>query len=374
MIYKNIQILRFIAAFLVVLHHTLPPNVHPAHYANIPAWITEISVYGFAGVDIFFVISGFIMAETTRPMRPGAGTASSFVFRRFLRIYSGYWPAFLLVLFLSVWLGIFNGPEISRWKSFLLLPQEFYLLNVSWTLTYELYFYLLIGAMLCFTRKQAVPVFLALLASFVMIVAVQFNLGVYRSATPRENNFLLNVFLTSPLIIEFIVGFLLSEWIQRKPRQSIAAWSIFTAIALCASIWAQKYGGFLGVGMAAFLYYPERVMLFGSASVGLVALAALLPSSGSPLSRFFCRLGDASYALYLLHIPLMVILYGLLFPKIPGLLWIGGGKLSLLVYLVSVVVCSLLYFKFIENPLHKISRKASDRLLRSAESSKKCTV
>ena len=177
MIYKNIQILRFIAAFLVVLHHTLPPNVHPAHYANIPAWITEISVYGFAGVDIFFVISGFIMAETTRSMQPGASTASGFVFRRFLRIYSGYWPAFLLVLFLSIWLGIFNGPEISRWKSFLLLPQEFYLLNVSWTLTYELYFYLLIGAMLCFTRKQAVPVFLALLLAFVVIVAVQFNLG-----------------------------------------------------------------------------------------------------------------------------------------------------------------------------------------------------
>ncbi|MFG0784933.1 acyltransferase family protein [Delftia tsuruhatensis] len=374
MIYKNIQILRFIAAFLVVLHHTLPPNVHPAHYANIPAWITEISVYGFAGVDIFFVISGFIMAETTRSMQPGASTASGFVFRRFLRIYSGYWPAFLLVLFLSIWLGIFNAPEISRWKSFLLLPQEFYLLNVSWTLTYELYFYLLIGAMLCFTRKQAVPVFLALLLAFVVIVAVQFNLGVYRSATPRENNFLLNVFLTSPLIIEFIAGFLLSEWIHRKPGQSIAAWSLFTAVALCASIWMQKYGGLMGVGMAAFLYYPERVMLFGSASLGLVALAALLPSSGSLLSRFFCKLGDASYALYLLHIPLLVILYGLLFPKIPGLLWIGGGKLSLLVYLVSVVICSLLYFKFIENPLHKISRRASGMWLRSAESSRTYTV
>lgn len=105
-----------------------------------------------------------------------------------------------------------------------------------------------------------------------------------------------------------------------------------------------------------------------------MALAALLPSSGSLLSRFFCKLGDASYALYLLHIPLLVILYGLLFPKIPGLLWIGGGKLSLLVYLVSVVICSLLYFKFIENPLHKISRRASSMGLRSAESSRTCTV
>ena len=267
------------------------------------------------------------------------------------------------MLFLSIWLGIFNGPEISRLGSFLLLPQEHYLLNVSWTLTYELYFYLLIGAMLCFTRKQAVPVFLGLLAAFVAVVSVQYGMGVYRSATPRENSFIWNVFLTSPLIIEFIAGFLLSEWLARRPRQSIWAWSVFTAAALGASIWTQKYGGLAGVGMAAFLYYPERVLLFGSTSVGLVALAVLLPSSRGFWGRLFCRLGDASYALYLIHIPLLVILYGLLFPKIPGLLWIGGGKLSLAIYLAVTVAISLAYFQWIENPLHKISRRIAEKML-----------
>lgn len=366
MIYKNIQILRFIAAFLVVLHHTLPPNVHPLHYATIPSWITELSRYGFAGVDIFFVISGFIMAETTRQLQPGMTTALNFVFRRYLRIYSGYWPVFILTLFISIWLGMFNGPEISRLQSFLLLPQEYYLLNVSWTLAYELYFYLLVGIILFFTRKQATPVFIALLAAFIAIVTLQYMQGVYRSAVPRENVFIWNVFVTSPLVIEFIAGFLLSELISKKPKQSILAWSFFTAITLFASIWTQKYGGLVGVGMAAFSYYPERVLFFGSAALGLVALAAFLPSPKNIWGNYLCRLGDASYGLYLLHIPMLVILYGLLFPKIPGLLWIGGGKASLTVYLVTTVGFSLIYFKYIENPLHRISRKISETIFTSA--------
>ena len=369
MIYRNIQILRFIAAFLVVLHHTLPPNVHPLHYAKIPAWLTELSCYGFAGVDIFFVISGFIMAETTRQLQPGIITALNFVLRRYLRIYSAYWPIFMLMLFLSIWLGIFNGPEINHLGSFLLLPQEYYLLSVSWTLTYELYFYLLVGTILCFTRKQAVPVFIALLAFFVAIVTVQYVQGIYRATTPRENIFIWNVFITSPLVIEFIAGFLLSGLISKKPRQSVLAWSFFTAIALFASIWTQKYGELLDVGMAAFSYYPERVILFGSASLGLVALAAILPSPKGILGSYLSRLGDASYGLYLLHVPMLVVLYGLLFPKIPGLLWVGGGKLSLFVYLVTTVGVSLVYFTYIEQPLHRISRRIPEKIFTAAPQS-----
>lgn len=357
MIIQNIQILRFFAAFLVVLHHTLPPNIHPAHYAKIPAFITEISLYGFAGVDIFFVISGFIMAQTTRNISPGPQAAGSFVMRRFWRIYSGYWPAFFLTLGLSIWLGIFQGPEISRLGSFLLWPQEYYLLNVSWTLSYELYFYLLIGLVLLISRKWAWAILAALFLSLAMYVIGGFAHGLYLPERYQSLSFIFQVFLTSPLILEFFAGFLLSEFLHRYPRQPVHWWLLATVMAIAASVYYQKYGGLQGVGMAAFLYYPQRVLFFGTASVGLVAVAALAPSGRGVFGALLHRLGDASYALYLLHIPLLVILYGLLFPRIPGLLWWSGGKLALLSYLLLAVLASWAYFKWVETPLNRLGRR-----------------
>lgn len=353
----NIQALRFVAAFLVVMHHTLPPNIHPAHYASIPAWFTEISRYGFAGVDIFFVISGFIMAQTTRGLQPGLTSGMRFTLRRFLRIYTGYWPAFFLTLGLSIWLGIFQGPEISRLGSFLLLPQQHYLLNVSWTLSYELYFYLLVGLVLCLTRRHAALVMGLLFVALAVFVLLAHRAGMYLPQHYDGLAFLPQVFLTSPLVLEFLAGFLLSEYLHRFPRQPVLPWLLLTLCAIAASVWYQKWGGLQGVGMAAFLYYPERVLCFGTASLGLVALAAILPAGRHWLLRGMQRLGDASYALYLLHIPLLVILYGLWFPKIPGLLWIAGGKLSLLSYLLLCIAAAWLYHRWIERPLHRWTQR-----------------
>jgi len=226
----------------------------------------------------------------------------------------------------------------------------------------------LVGIVLLFTRKQANWVFITLLVAFITIVFIQYIQGVYRSNLPKQIDFIWNTFVTSPLIIEFIVGFLLSESIFKKPKQSILAWSLFTISMLFVSIWVQKYGGLIGVGMAAFLYYPERVIFFGSTALGLVALAALVPSPKNIFGDYLCLLGDASYGLYLLHIPTLVILYGLLFPKINGLLWFGGGKLSLAVYLAATVGFSIIYFKLIEYPLHRISRKISEAIFSSEKS------
>ncbi|WP_169457909.1 acyltransferase family protein [Ottowia thiooxydans] len=360
LVIKNIQSLRFVAAFLVLIHHTLPPNVHPAHYARIPHFFTELSLYGFAGVDIFFVISGFIMAQTARQSPGGLHAGSEFIARRFLRIYTGYWPAFFLVLFLSVWLGVFQEPEISRLGSFFLLPQEKYLLNVAWTLTYELLFYLLIGVILCFTSRRAMAVIAGLFVLLALYVLVQHQRGFYVPGSNRWD-LVLDTFLTSPLILEFMAGYLLNGLLHRFPRQRLLFWLPFALLMTGLSVWVQKWGGLEGVGMAAYLYYPERALLFGSAALGWVAVAAIAPEGRSWFLRLTQKLGDASYALYLLHIPLLVILYGVLFPRLGPLLWVGGGKLSLLVYIGTCLVMSWVYFRLVEIPLHQWSRRLVTR-------------
>ena len=110
-------------------------------------------------------------------------------------------------------------------------------------------------------------------------------------------------------------------------------------------------------------------MLVRRASLGVVALPPILPSPKRIQDSYLTKLGDASYGLDLLHVPMLVVLYGLLFPKIPGLLWVGGGKLSLFVYLVTTVGVSLVYFTYIEQPLHRISRRIPERIFTAAPQS-----
>jgi peptidoglycan/LPS O-acetylase OafA/YrhL len=129
----NIQCLRLVAAALVLLYHT-------------EAWIRLDSGFaaplfafgqaaGFAGVDVFFVISGFIMAHTTLAAQGGVA-AGEFARRRAARIYSGYWPFFALTLVVFAWARPEHFAESDLWKSFWLWPQPLNrnLLELSWTL------------------------------------------------------------------------------------------------------------------------------------------------------------------------------------------------------------------------------------------------
>lgn len=123
----GLQYLRGLAAFLVVLHHTIEMNP-----MGLPEWTRFI---GEIGVDIFFVLSGFIMVYTAFP----AGEALSplrFIKKRAQRIYPLYWMCFLLiVLIMSLGYLSNNGiPLESVISSFFLLPSEERVIFVAWTL------------------------------------------------------------------------------------------------------------------------------------------------------------------------------------------------------------------------------------------------
>ena len=94
------------------------------------------------------LISGFIMFHTTRESSGGA-EAWKFVRRRLARIFSGYWPFFILAAAVFAWARPEHFAAANLVKSFLLWPAPLdqVLLDVSWTLSYEMYFYLAFGAM-----------------------------------------------------------------------------------------------------------------------------------------------------------------------------------------------------------------------------------
>ncbi|MEG8039988.1 acyltransferase [Sphingomonas sp. LR60] len=156
--FDNIQYLRAVAALMVVFHHARNP---------LAGGFNPLLGYtiGEAGVDIFFVISGFIML--TIGVKEQVGT---FISRRLVRIYPLYWIACFLTLFVLIASkkeNLFVGHVI---KSFLLIPyynpihggEIWPILVPGWTLSYELFFYGIFAIGLVAKKPLIVPLFLLL--------------------------------------------------------------------------------------------------------------------------------------------------------------------------------------------------------------------
>ena len=209
----NVQFLRFIAAALVVLYHA---DSHLRSTGASPgALFSFAEAVGFAGVDIFFVISGFIMAHTTAG-DAGPSDASAFARRRIARIYSGYWPFFLLALGRFGWLAPERLSEASLVRSAILWPANVLLIAVSWTLVFEMVFYLLYSLLILLPTRQRNHVTVLLLLGFVAWATyAQFVRGAYRPGA-LETITLAEYYLLSPYTIEFLAGALLARGLATR--------------------------------------------------------------------------------------------------------------------------------------------------------------
>jgi exopolysaccharide production protein ExoZ len=344
----NIQALRFVAAFWVVLYHAHAPLVPASAMPSLGHGWGAVAGMGFFGVDLFFVISGAVMAESTRQQGPQAH-GWRFLVRRLSRIYAGWWPFFLLYLLGQYLLGGLAGRELLG--SFLLvpLPQQQYLLSILWTLSLELYFYVVLAALLFLPRRQLRWALLAWGALVLAGVAWGLGQGLF-----SPQNFhavgLLHSFVLSPFVAEFVAGFLLCEWLRARPAQPWWAW---LAGGLCLLAAGVAYGSLVPLqaqGLAGWFHTPERVLFLGSAACGLVGAALLAPSIEGLTQAWLVRLGDASYALYLCHI-------GFLGAAYQAFAWLGVGASwrgpLFFATLAAVVAYSCLHHRWVELPLYR---------------------
>jgi peptidoglycan/LPS O-acetylase OafA/YrhL len=286
--YATVQMLRGIAASGVVLFHLLPfEQKYLAGASIVPAGL----VIGQAGVDIFFVISGFIVTITSEGRDGGAGPAIGFLRRRLLRIYPTYWVYFaLLAAVHALAPGLMNQHATappSLLDSFLLLPSASPpLLLVAWTLTFELYFYLVFAVLLwAVPRRRLGGVLLGWAA---VIVAVRLRLAPpYAPVTDL---------LFNPLNLEFIAGCLIALW---GPRGRTAPGAALVGIGIAGGVlFLWRFGM-----DAPFRDIWLRVAVMGGVSAAVLTGAVAWEVPGAtrvpgPLRR----LGDASYSLYLSHL------------------------------------------------------------------------
>ena len=284
----SIQCLRFAAAGLVVLTHTA----------------SGYFVYGAFGVDIFFVISGFIITHVMRQREAGP-----FLLDRLTRIYPLYW-LFLIPMTVVGW----DGDAMHLLSSVTLWPVvgEFRrsYLAVSWTLSFEMLFYL--AATLVLWRRHAFWVLMALYAF--AVVAQQFT-----------NNSVLG-FVGSPMIMEFLLGVV----IARLPRtQWRLGGAIAIVIALCVAFIATSPNfGFIEKMFDGGASWRWIAWGLPAASIVWGAMQFETMLTGR-LFKLAAVGGDASYALYLSH-PFFLLFaphnpYALLFLGTPVLLMLGIG-------------------------------------------------
>jgi exopolysaccharide production protein ExoZ len=334
----NIQILRAFAALAVAWRHML------MWFGTDPGW--GLLHVGRAGVDVFFVISGFIMFHTTQA---GARTTTQFWTDRVVRIAPLYWLMTLLIagLYLA---GLPAGDVQALDGNDVPLALAFVpnyrgdadwnpILATGWTLIFEMYFYFLFG-LTFFLRSQAralvlLTVFFIAFYAISQLVSLPF--------TPFR--------WSQPITLEFAAGGLLAL-LYRRPF-------VLPRLTAKAAGWGLIVAGVIAFFVVAYIFTDGtaeptalRTLVNGPPAVMVVAGALLLEKSGVVWnSPTLLLLGAASYSIYLGHLPVLQyasLLWADLSPAMPGLMPVFYAA----TYVAAVLLGLALYFS-VEKPVHK---------------------
>lgn len=268
---RSVQLLRAVAACAVVVLHAYPDPHSRLGNAG----------YGAFGVDLFFVISGFIIAQVAEGRSPG-----QFLRDRIFRIYPIWWIAVLPWLFMVPRGAQFVISSLTLWPIY---SGGYYVpvLKVGWTLSFELLFYA--GMTLALTTRALVPISLygLLLVASLATTSPLFH------------------FIGSPMALEFLMGVVLT----RLPRRAQLGWLVPAGIALVA-LTSPATGdpdatltGHFALQRAVEWGVPAAMIVWG--------VLTMEQWFTGPSFNFPVFLGDASYSIYLFH-PLFA--YGLTAP------------------------------------------------------------
>ena len=352
----NIQFLRFVAAMLVVLYHCA--SRLPANDSIFQGIFSVGEAVGFAGVDIFFVISGFIMAHTSA-RHSGAINSLDFARRRLARIFSGYWPFFILAIVFFAYFRPEHFAGADLLKSFLLWPQPLnhILLEITWTLSYELYFYLLFSLLILFFSPRN-RLGIVLLITVLLLVFNLYRHFVERGFSP-ENIYYLSFwsrFLTSPFLLEFFGGALAAWWIAKKPTGASLSWFVAGCLLFLSGGWINEslYSGLIEQGY----HILPRVLVYGlPACMILVGLARMEISGSQAPTRFSELTGGASYAIYLSHILILTLIWNSGFNQLVAA-WPANMMIAAYVLvMLSILGLSVLHYTYLEKPLHHLFKR-----------------
>jgi len=331
----RLQVLRLVAAGLVLFGHARHET--PGEAGQFLLFFN--SNFFAAGVDIFFVLSGFIMYRVSHASFGADGASAQFVRRRLMRIVPVYWIC-TTAMVAAMWSfsAHVDHSSIDGWHvlaSYLFFPmlnpygQPYPALNLGWTLNFEMFFYGIFALGLALPRRSG----LALVFGFIVAMA-GWGLMLAPSSLPWG-------FWASPIVLEFLFGIALAQAHLAGWR-----WSPRTCAVVAGLGVLLLYAGSLLGGSGPF--WPWRFFFIGVPALLICASMALAaaPMSNGILQHALVLGGDASYALYLTH-PFTLTVLGMLLGK---LAWVGPW-LHLALALLTCLAVGVLFHMLIERPL-----------------------
>jgi len=289
---ESIQALRGLAAILVMLfHYGISLNLNPENKLAI------LLSHGWSGVDMFFIISGFIAAYTVSIDAKGLRASVEYLLKRLIRIV----PLYYIVTILNAGHSIESFIEMG--KSLLFTPigglppdglGPLYggaRVGQGWTLNYEMYFYLVVAVSMMFGRAKWF--FTTAFIILVMLIPLSFF------GTPENYGFSGFYFshqyvnlMTNPIVLEFIFGVIIFFIYKNMSDKTSQIWWI-AIVASVLYFFTNLYSPF---------YFSSRISAWGIPSaILIIALLKLEKMTKIRFSNAALHLGKISFSVYLLH-------------------------------------------------------------------------
>jgi exopolysaccharide production protein ExoZ len=334
--FEPLQGLRAFAAIIVMIGHIKHEilMVSAKLGQDAPSW-TLLKLPYNAGVDIFFVLSGFLMIYTSQNLYGQRRAWFTFLKKRFQRIVPLYWfYTTLMIIVMMVLPHAFDTAQasISHFiQSYLFIPHERPagglkpVLSLGWTLNYEMFFYVVFACLLFLSRHSLMAIMMPL---FIALATAHYFLPETMS---------MPYFWTRPIILEFVIGMMIANIYLSNLR--------FSQIMVFPLI---------GIAVLAFFFMPYSTTIMDLDIYRLPNMAmAVLLISGLTLCKgtdkwkipqWLKALGDSSYTLYLAH-PFGVGICALIVTRFN----LGQGTHFVLSFLTCVLGSYIAYYLIEKN-------------------------
>ena len=352
-----IQFLRALAAILVAYAHSIDLQMRYAH--SFQQDFFYLQNFGAFGVDIFFVISGFIIPYSAGSYE-GAREGRLFFFKRFRRVNPVYYLSTLLFIgtmihgILIKKIPLFPFPVIV--KSVFLLPffdsKSFItpILFPAWTLSFEWLFYLLFLLTILLRTRHKERMLLLLITGLVAAGLL------FKGFTDLDYRLR---FMTSPILLEFLLGVCL-YWcsVKIKVPKKLAFALLLAGICICVYEIVRGFGEISeAVSIIDGQLSLTRFILWGIPA-GLLVAGCIFLEKAHSLSRIWNNslttlLGDASYSIYLVNYTIYA-LCGTVYNRVGFFL---NPDLAILLQFLVAIMGGLIFYRLVEKPLLQLLHK-----------------
>jgi len=283
-----LQVFRGLAAVMVVLAHC--DLIFNQNFQK--DFFGKIFNFGSSGVDFFFVLSGFLLLYIHQSDIGNRSKLKSFFLKRVTRIYPIYWVVLTLKLSASLFFGY--DPDTSQrsileiFKAYILFPQSQEILSssflgVSWTLSFEVFFYLIFALLIGLKPKLSFPIIFTWL-----LFALAHFVGIFD--LPKSSlmlNFILNEYN-----LEFFLGCVAAYVVSKhKIPQEMSLLCLGTFFYTLGVI--NSYYKVVDISSVISFGIPSMLLVIGATSLEMRKYVHV--------NEVFIYIGNASYSIFLIH-------------------------------------------------------------------------